>query len=160
MIVGALLDLGLPLDDLRQALGSLPVEHVIGAERVLRAGVSATKFTVTGSGHSHESRPHSHGSTGHSHTHQPHAHDETSHSGHHSESSGPPAPRLHDHHSLKEIASFIQRSALSGEGKERAIHLFERLAQAEAAIHAVPLDKVHLHEVGALDSIIDIVGAV
>ena len=160
MIVGGLLDLGLPLDDLRHALGSLPVEHAIGAERVLRAGVSATKFTVTGSGHSHESRLHAHELTGHSHEHQPHAHDEATHRHHHFESSGPPAPRLQDHHSLKEIASFIQRSALSAEGKARAIHLFERLAQAEAAIHAVPLDKVHLHEVGALDSIIDIVAAV
>ena len=93
MIVGALLDLGLPLDDLRQALGSLPVEHAIGAERVLRAGVSATKFTVTGSGHSHETRPHAHDATGQSRAHQPHSHDQTSH-GHHSESSGAPAPRL------------------------------------------------------------------
>jgi uncharacterized protein (TIGR00299 family) protein len=49
---------------------------------------------------------------------------------------------------------------LTREGKDRAIHLFERLGEAEAAIHHVTLDNVHLHEVGALDSIIDIVGAV
>jgi pyridinium-3,5-bisthiocarboxylic acid mononucleotide nickel chelatase len=61
---------------------------------------------------------------------------------------------------LKEIAAAIERSALSREGKDRAIHLFDRLAEAEAAIHQTPVDKVHLHEVGALDSIIDIVGAV
>ena len=61
---------------------------------------------------------------------------------------------------MKEIAGFIGRSALSAEGKERAVHLFERLAEAEAAIHAMPVERVHLHEVGALDSIIDIVGAV
>ena len=66
----------------------------------------------------------------------------------------------HQHHSLKEIAGYIGRSALSREGQARAVHLFERLAEAEAAIHAMPVEKVHLHEVGALDSIIDIVGAV
>ena len=49
---------------------------------------------------------------------------------------------------------------MSPEGQDRAVHLFERLAQAEAAIHNTPIERVHLHEVGALDSIIDIVGAV
>ena len=64
------------------------------------------------------------------------------------------------HHSLKEIADAIERSALSRAGKDRARHLFDRLAEAEAAIHAIPSTRIHLHEVGALDSIIDIVGVV
>ena len=54
----------------------------------------------------------------------------------------------------------IERSSLSARGKGRAIELFGRIGEAEAAIHETTLDKVHLHEVGALDSIIDIVGAV
>ena len=126
MVLGALLDLGLPLEGLRAALGSLAIGYgEIGADRVLRAGVAATKFRL------HE---------------QPDA-DGRRDSGHH-------------HHRLKQIVTAIERSRLSDNGKARAIEMFERLAQAEAAIHDVPVDKVHLHEVGAIDSIIDIVGAV
>ena len=124
MILGALLDLGLPLDALKSALGSLALAYGdIGAEKVLRAGVTATKFRL------HDTRP--------------------------------PAPAgSHAHYHLKGIVNRIRTSSLSPEGQDRAAHLFERLADAEAAIHDTPIDKVHLHEVGALDSIIDIVGAV
>ena len=64
------------------------------------------------------------------------------------------------HRTLPEIFELIDRSALSASGRNRAKELFHRLAEAEAAIHQTPIDHVHLHEVGALDSIIDIVGAV
>ena len=64
------------------------------------------------------------------------------------------------HRTLAEITALIGRSALSTAAKARATALFRRLAEAEAAIHGMPLEQVHLHEVGALDSIIDIVGAV
>ena len=81
---------------------------------------------------------------------------------HHHQEQGHHHPHHHhkDHHSLTEIRAHIERSSLSRAGKDRAVHLFQRLAAAEAEIHQVPLDKVHLHEVGAIDSIIDIVGAV
>jgi pyridinium-3,5-bisthiocarboxylic acid mononucleotide nickel chelatase len=165
MIVGALLDLGLPVEGLRAALGSLAVDYGgVSVDRVLRAGVSASKFRV----HAEEARgamvaepgrqagegpaqPHDHGHP-HDHAggHHPHDH---GHGGHHLH--GP-----HDHHSLAEIAGYVRRSALSRAGQERAMHMFERLGAAEAAIHAMPIEQVHLHEVGAIDSIIDIVGAV
>ena len=165
MFLGALLDLGLPLDGLRAALGSLAIEYgSVSADRVLRAGVSATKFrlqeapvaTVATGGHRHEhgARHHQHDHHDHSHSHghdQGHTHDHDPGAAHHDH--GP-------HHSLKAIAGFIERSALSREGKDRAIHLFRRLGEAEAAIHNMPLEEIHLHEVGALDSIIDIVGVV
>jgi hypothetical protein len=61
---------------------------------------------------------------------------------------------------LPEILALIEQSALPPGGRLRARALFERLAEAEAAIHQMPVERVHLHEVGALDSIIDIVGAV
>jgi uncharacterized protein (TIGR00299 family) protein len=124
MMLGALIDLGLPVDGLKSALGSLALEYGdISAERVSRAGVSATKFRLQ------DTRPE-----------QP--------------------ENAHKHYHLKGIVNAIRRSALKPESQEKAVHLFERLAAAEAAIHDTPVEKVHLHEVGALDSIIDIVGAV
>jgi len=153
MMLGALLDLGLPLEGLRVALGSLAIGGAeIAAERVLRAGVSATKFRLTPAaddhGHAHaHSHAHAHGDPGHHH----HVGDDHHHTYDHGHG---------DHHSLNEITAAIERSALSRAGKDKAVRLFHRLAEAEAAIHNMPLEKVHLHEVGALDSIVDIVGAV
>ena len=128
MILGALIDAGLPVDELRQALGSLAIgEYAMTTERVDRAGIAATKFRVREPQHHHG------GSTaGHSHTHR----------------------------SLAAIRTLIDGCALSASGKARAISLFQRLGDTEAAIHQIPVDEVHLHEVGALDSIIDIVGSV
>jgi pyridinium-3,5-bisthiocarboxylic acid mononucleotide nickel chelatase len=139
MALGALLDAGLPLDELRRAFGSLALENVhVHADRVLRAGVSATKFTAHAHEHAHDHHDHGHG------------HDH----GHHHDDAH------HGHRSLPEIFSLIDRSALSPAGVRRANGLFERLAKAEAEVHQMPVEQVHLHEVGALDSIIDIVGAV
>jgi hypothetical protein len=121
MVLGAMLDAGLPFEGLKSALGSLAVSgYDVSATRVLRAGVSATKFVV-------EDRQPSGG---------------------------------HPHRHLAGICTLVDQSALSPAGKDRAKALFQRLAEAEAAIHDMPVEKVHLHEVGALDSIIDIVGAV
>jgi pyridinium-3,5-bisthiocarboxylic acid mononucleotide nickel chelatase len=123
MALGAMLDAGLPFDDLKRALGSLALGDVeLGAHKVLRTGVSATKFSVR----------------------------------------EPPAtdPNHHSHRHLPKIFKMIDGSALSPDGRDRAKAMFQRLGEAEAAIHRMPVEKVHLHEVGALDSIIDIVGTV
>ena len=130
MAIGALLDAGLPLADLQAALGSLALEDArVEASKVLRAGVSATKFSV----------------------HAPAAK---------TRSDGRGDPHAHPHRHLKGIFQLIDRSALSPSGRDRARAMFQQLAEAEAAIHQMPLEKVHLHEVGAIDSIIDIVGIV
>ena len=122
MILGSLIDAGVPLDEVRRALGSLAIEpDAVWTERVVRSGVTATKFCVKGEDGG----------------------------GHH-----------HPHRHLKGVYRLIDGSALSPAGKQRAKALFERLGEAEAAIHGTSLEKVHLHEVGALDSIIDIVGSV
>ena len=149
MFVGALVDLGLPLEDLRAALGSLPADlGGISATRVLRAGISATKFQA--GVHPHD----------HTHSHDPlHPHDHV-HPHDHAHPHDPVHPHDHSHRSLREISALIGRSALSASAQARAVHLFERLAEAEAAIHEMPVERVHLHEVGAVDSIVDIVGAV
>jgi uncharacterized protein (TIGR00299 family) protein len=164
MILGALLDAGLPLDALRQALGSLAIEDFdVSAERVLRAGISATKFRLvertpapvesppTAASHGHSGHHHHH-EHGHGHT---HSHDQGPDHPH-----GPDGGGGHTHRNLPEIFAHIERSALSPGGRDRARALFARLAEAEAAIHQMPVERVHLHEVGALDSIVDIVGAV
>ena len=131
MTLGALIDAGLPLDDLTRALGSLALGDVeLRAEKVLRTGVSATKFSV--------------------------------HEGPLNPEPGTlsPTAKPHTHRHLPKIFKMIDGSSLSVEGRERAKAMFQRLGDAEAAIHQMPVEKVHLHEVGALDSIIDIVGTV
>jgi len=160
MILGAFLDAGLPLADLRGALGSLALDgYEISAERVLRAGVSATKFLVC------EQRDHDHHHLDHHHHPDDHLPDDHHHNhGHsHDHTHGHELPSENSHYphrSLAEIFALIDRSALTQAGRDRAKALFQRLAEAEAAIHQMPVEQVHLHEVGALDSIIDIVGAV
>jgi pyridinium-3,5-bisthiocarboxylic acid mononucleotide nickel chelatase len=130
MTLGALLDAGLPLDDLRHALGSLALGDVeLRAEKVLRTGVSATKFSVREAPLNPEP--------------------------------GTPNPAAkHGHRHLPKIFEMIDGSSLSTAGRARAKAMFQRLGEAEAEIHRMPVEKVHLHEVGALDSIIDIVGSV
>ena len=124
MLIGALLDAGLPFPTLRTALGSLALddECTVSAERVSRSGIAATKFTVA-------------------------------------ETTGD-AAGTHRHRHLAGITKLVDRSELSDASKQRANRLFRRLAETEATIHQMPVEKVHLHEVGALDSIVDIVGGV
>ena len=136
MILGALLDAGLPFEELKRALGSLTVEGWdVSVARVVKTGITATKFRV------HE----------HSHSHTGAGNREPGAGDHHHD---------HGHHTLEQIFAAINRSLLSDAGKARAIAMFRRLGEAESAIHGIPIDKIHLHEVGAIDSIIDIVGAV
>ena len=148
MVLAALLDAGLPADALQAALGSLGVGHRIAISRVMRAGIAATHFAVRGDAAGAHGQDHA--THGHQRE-QPQPHEHVH--GEHGQSGEP-------HRSLAEITRLIDQSALSPAARDRAAALFRRIAEAEAAIHDVPIDRVHLHEVGAVDSIIDIVGAV
>jgi uncharacterized protein (TIGR00299 family) protein len=66
----------------------------------------------------------------------------------------------HEHRSFADIKILIEKSTLSEYIKQKSIAIFQKLAEAEGKIHNVPIEKVHFHEVGAVDSIVDIVGAV
>jgi hypothetical protein len=125
MVLGALIDLGVPLDGLRGALAPLlPEGCELTATRVSRAGIGATQFDVRQGGHRPEAGSHAR------------------------------------HRGLHEILEMINAAGLPDRVARRAGALFERLGRVEADIHQVPVERVHFHEVGALDSIVDIVGAV
>jgi len=137
MILGALIDAGVKLEDVRQALGGLAISaDTVWTEPVVRGGIRATKFNVRGEAHPPDAHNHDHA---HEHKH---------------------GGSKESHRTLAEIFCVIDSSSLSGSAKARAKALFTRLGEAEAAIHGTTLERVHLHEVGALDSIIDIVGTV
>jgi len=135
MILGALIDAGLPIEELRTALGSLALENVrIEANPTQRSGIGATSFGVVDGSLGHQAGRHHH-----------------HHDGHHHD---------HAHRGLSQICEMVDRSALSAACKDRSKRLFRRLGEIEAGIHQMPVEEVHLHEVGAVDSIIDIAGCV
>jgi uncharacterized protein (TIGR00299 family) protein len=170
MALGALVDLGVDPDTLRAELGKLGLEGwELRFERDRRGGITGTHAVVVlgdrtdhlameeeGEG-GHGSRDHTHD---HGHTHDDHEHGHT-HDGHeHGRAHG------HDHAhggrgntTWKDIRAVIQGSSLSEGAKNRALDIFTRIAEAEACVHGTTAEDVAFHEVGALDSIIDIVGA-
>ncbi len=137
MILGALIDLGLPLDHLEAEISRLHLEGVrLVADPVDRNGLRGTNFQVKGAV---DSLPHEHNDHPHPHNH-----------GHQS------AERRRN---LPEIRELIMSSSLDPWVKSAAVRIFLRLAEAEAKVHGRSPDEVHFHEVGAIDAIVDIVGA-
>ena len=145
MTVAALLDLGADPKVLTQALQSLPISGFRTViSRVKKAGLDLCDFHVI-LDKEHENHDHDmeylHGH------HQEHHHQEDAHG------------YTHEHRGLTEILHIIDHAELTVKAKETAKKIFRILAEAEAEAHGVPLEQVHFHEVGAVDSIVDIVAA-
>ncbi len=129
MILGALIDMGMPLPFLIEELRKLPLSpYEITAEKVSRQGLSGTDLRVVclkHGGHSHEGSDENH----------------------------------QGHHHFGEIRDLILESNLDEWVKNTSVSIFSRLAEAEAKVHGSTVESVHFHEVGAIDSIVDIVGS-
>lgn len=170
MTVGALLDLGADREALVKALDSMGLGgYHLHFGRKETCGLDAFDFDVhleeTGEGHSHE-HAHSHEgghAHGHAHSHEEgHAHGhmhshEACHHHSHEESHGPVHAHRHVHRNLYDVYEIIDRLDSGSRVKELARKMFKIVAEAESKAHGLPIDQVHFHEVGAIDSIIDIV---
>jgi len=162
MFLGALVDAGVPLETLQNAAAALNIGARLEARKVTRGGIAGTKVDVispeSAAEHSHESHEHahepSHAHREHDHEH-PHGHAQDNSHGHaHAE------PHTHAHHRpLSLILKIIDAAALDSAVKERSAWAFQLLGEAEAGIHDIPVEQVHFHEVGAVDTIVDIVCA-
>jgi len=118
MILGALIDAGISIDTLQEALAKLPLKgYRITAKKADKKHIGGTKFDVE-------------------------------------------VTEDHHHRHLKDIEEIIGNSTLSESVKKKSIAIFNRLAEAEAHVHRTTKEKIHFHEVGAVDAIIDITGAV
>ena len=139
MVLGALVDLGVPTDHLVSELRRLGIrEFSLGCRSIERQGLFGIDLRVQTGAEPESAITHSHdGESGQTHS---HAH-------------APPSP------GFTEIRRLIEGSNLDPWVKGNAVAIFRNLGEAEARVHRSTLDKVHFHEVGALDSIIDIVGS-
>jgi uncharacterized protein (TIGR00299 family) protein len=146
MFIGALLDLGVDFRQLEYGLAKLSLDgYRLAHRRAAKCGIQGVKFDVllteheTRSTHPHS---HSHGPGDHPHSHGPgdcdHSHDGS--------------------RNFTQIKALIRASTLSDWVKDKSLAVFQRIAVAEGKIHGMPPEQVHFHEVGAVDSIVDIVG--
>lgn len=158
MFLGALIDAGGPVQAFEQAVAALNVGARLEISRVNRSGISATKVDVVVDGNLSKASSkkkkaggaHSHGHE-HSHEHA-HAHEHADHR--HSQNG------VHQHgRGLSEIREIIAAAKISRSARQTAIAIFEKLGAAESKIHNVPIEKIHFHEVGAVDALVDIVCA-
>lgn len=172
MTVAALLDLGADRSVLDRVLKSLKVSGFeTKISRVVKSGIDACDFDVVldkeHENHDHDMEYlHGHHHEGHENNHfydHNHAHEDEAehfHSHEHNHAHGAGSAQDHHHHEhrgIKEITYIIEHSAMTENAKKIALRIFEILAEAESKAHNVPVDQVHFHEVGAVDSIVDIV---
>ncbi|MCR2822586.1 nickel pincer cofactor biosynthesis protein LarC [Lederbergia panacisoli] len=187
MMVGALIDAGASPEKIEHELKKLHVSgYEIKCTRVVKEGISSIKFDVIldeehihehdihrhghshgeHDHHSHDAHHHTHDE--HTHHHHDHGHDHTNHGHnhehnhvhehHHDDHDHSQDGHHHHHHSrYADIVKLINDSELSPKVKERSKQIFAPIAKSESKIHNMSIDDVHFHEVGAVDSIVDIV---
>ncbi len=155
MFIGALIDLGVDTHQLERELGKLKLDgYHLHVARQHKSAIEGVKFDVHlahehhhehEQGHAHD-HDHHHAEHGHDHTHshEHHAHEDHDHD---------------EHRNFAEIKKLITASKLSPWVRKKSVAVFQRIADAEGKIHGMPPAQVHFHEVGAVDSIVDIVGA-
>lgn len=131
MTIGALLDLGIDKEDFLNELKKINIEEYdIKIEKGEKSGITGTDFTVV---LKHESHDHNHENNHHHHHHGA-------------------------HRNLYDIEQIIDNSDLNDNIKDKSKNIFKHVAEAEAKIHGKAIEDVHFHEVGAVDSIVDIIG--
>jgi hypothetical protein len=177
MLLGALVDAGVPFELLAETAAALNVGARLEMRKVSRGGLAAIKVDVLtegtgirdqgsekardhedahGHGHEHEHEDHvPEADEHHGHDHAHEAHEGDTHEVEHAHQSHEHAP----HRSLSTILRIIEAAPLKDGVKQRASRAFQLLGEAEAAIHSIPIEKVQFHEVGAVDTIVDIVCA-
>ena len=171
MALAALLDCGAPLDELKAALGTLGLKGWnLSATPILKSGIHALKVRIELHGESDEEelqrvRAHEHAHH-HEHSHEhhydhAHSHDEHEHHHGHRHDEHSRGHHHHEHHhgrSMGEIRDLIQASGLSETVKAKSLAIFWRIAEVEGAMHHSSPEEIHFHEIGGVDSILDIVG--
>jgi pyridinium-3,5-bisthiocarboxylic acid mononucleotide nickel chelatase len=162
MLLGALVDAGVPFALLEQTAAALNVGARLERRKVTRGGIAATKVDVITPDQPAHDAEHAHSDGGHAHAHEGHTHEGRTHE-HGEHAHGPHTQEAHrphthaEHRSLSAILAIIRTAPLPETVKARSIRAFELLGQAEAGIHSIPIETVHFHEVGAVDTIVDIV---
>lgn len=189
MFIGALLDMGVPFEHLEKEVKKLGLDgYQLIYKKVDKMGISSTYFNVKLEEHHHHhtditlensdvtftevhfeiedlnhshhhNEDHHHDNDNGYHEEYDHEDEEENHHLHYDHNHEPHHHHHHEHRNLKYIENIIKSSELSHYVKEKSLEIFSHIARAEAKIHGKSIDEVHFHEVGAIDSIIDAVGA-